>query len=295
MGELRWRLVGDDSGQGALFDADDLLDRHVGSGEFAGIEFLHVNAKSVINRVPPSSRMPFSYTINAYRGCTHACVYCFARPTHEYLGLDTGRDFETKIVVKINAVERARAELASRRWGGDQIAMGTNTDPYQRCEGKYHLTRGIVQALVEAGNPFSILTKSTLVLRDLDLLREAARRDLVQVNFSVGTLDEAVWKETEPGTPHPRQRLAAVRRLNRAGVPCGVLVAPVIPRLSDSAEQVAAVRRACREAGATSVSTIKLHLRPGVREHFMTWLGDSRPELVAIYEDLYRGRSYLRD
>src|SRR5579884_1371117 len=128
MADLRWRLAGNEGGQGTLFDADELLDRHFGTGEFAGIEFLHVNAKRIINEVPASSRMPFRYTINAYRGCSHACTFCFARPTHEYLGLDTGRDFETKIVVKVNAVERVRAELASRRWAGEAIAMGTNTD-----------------------------------------------------------------------------------------------------------------------------------------------------------------------
>lgn len=285
--------MGDDAGQGSLFDADSLLDRHVGTGEYAGIEFLHVNAKRIINRVPASSQMPFTYTINAYRGCTHACVYCFARPTHEYLGLDTGRDFETKIVVKVNAVERVRAELASRQWAGDPVAMGTNTDPYQRCEGKYHLTRGIVEALLAAGNRFSILTKSTLVLRDLDLFRAAAQKDLVQVSLSIGTLDERVWKETEPGTPHPRQRVEAIRKLSAAGIPCGVLVAPIIPRLSDRPEQIDTVMKACRDAGAGSVTPIRLHLRRGVKEHYMSWLAEAHPELVGAYQDLYRNRSYL--
>ncbi|HZU72927.1 MAG TPA: radical SAM protein [Acidimicrobiales bacterium] len=290
---FRWRLAGDDAGQGSLFDADQLLDRHVGTGEFKGVEFMHVNARRIISQVPASSRMPFRYTINAYRGCTHACVYCFARPTHQYLGLDSGPDFQTKIVVKINAVERARAELADRRWSGDHIAMGTNTDPYQRCEGKYHLTRGIVEALVAAGNPFSILTKSTLVLRDLDLLEEAARRSLVRVALSIGTLDEAVWRATEPGTPHPRQRMNAVRHLNRAGVPCGVMVAPVIPAMSDAPDQVGEVVAAARAAGAVSVTTIGLHLRPGVKEHFMGWLAGARPDLVPAYRRLYDRRAYL--
>ncbi|HEY3239844.1 MAG TPA: radical SAM protein, partial [Acidimicrobiia bacterium] len=166
---------------------------------------------------------------------------CFARPTHEYLNLNTGEDFDRKIVVKINAVERTRAEVASPKWGGDLIAMGTNTDPYQRCEGKYRLTRGIIEVLSRARNPFSILTKSTLILRDLDLLAEAARTTRVHAAFSIGTLDEKVWKETEPGTPHPRRRLDAVARLNEAGVPTGVLLAPILPGLSDAPEQVAAV------------------------------------------------------
>src|ERR1700694_5361812 len=171
-----------------LFAEEELVDRHVGVGEYRGLEFLHVNARRVINEVPAASRVPFRFTINAYRGCSHACTYCFARPTHEYLGLDLGEDFERKLVVKVNAVERVRAEVAARRWAGHHIAMGTNTDPYQRCEGKYHLTQGVVRVLTEAGNPFSILTKSTLVLRDLDLLAEAAHRTTVRVNLSIGTL-----------------------------------------------------------------------------------------------------------
>ena len=213
------------------------------------MEFLHVNARTIINEVPASSRMPFRYTINVYRGCSHACTYCFARPTHEYLGLDVGEDFERRIVVKVNAVERLRAELAARRWAGHHIAMGTNTDPYQRCEGKYHLTRGAVQVLAEAANPFSILTKSTLILRDLDLLAAAAQRTEVQTNLSIGTLDEEVWRLTEPGTPPPRRRVEAVRRLNQAGVPCGVLIGPVIPGLSDRPEQLEAVVNASVERG----------------------------------------------
>ncbi|MBA3653731.1 MAG: radical SAM protein [Actinobacteria bacterium] len=291
---VRWRTTDDNSPQGSLFDADALLDHHVGKGEFRGLEFLHVNARRIINEVPNVSRMPFRYTINAYRGCSHACAYCFARPTHAYLDLDIGRDFDTKIVVKVNAVERLRAELRPKRWGGHHIAMGTNTDPYQRAEGKYHLTRGIVEVLTEAANPFSILTKSTLILRDLDLLVEAIQRADVHVNFSIGTLDEEVWKLAEPGTPHPRQRVEAVARLNAAGVPCGVLVAPILPGLSDRPEQVAAVKAACAEAGASSVSVINLHLRPGVREHFMGWLGEARPDLVPTYERLYRKGAYLR-
>jgi DNA repair photolyase len=217
---------------------------------------------------------------------------CFARPTHEYLGLGIGEDFERRIVVKVNAVERLAAELADRRWSGDHIAMGTNTDPYQRCEGKYHLTRGIVQALRAAKNPFSILTKSTLILRDLDVLTEAARHADVRCNFSIGTLDEEVWKLTEPGTPHPRRRVEAVRRLNEAGIPCGVLVAPVLPGLSDGDEQLEEVVSACVEAGATSISAIALHLRPGVRDHFLASLRAIRPALADDYERRYR-RAYL--
>jgi DNA repair photolyase len=292
--KLRWRLVEEEeAGQGGLFDRDELLGHHVGTGEYAGMEFLHVNARRIINEVPAASRMPFRHTINVYRGCSHACTYCFARPTHEYLGLNAGEDFERRIVVKVNAVERLRAELSARRWAGHPVAMGTNTDPYQRCEGKFHLTQGVVRVLAEAANPFSILTKSTLILRDLNLLSEAAERTSVQANLSIGTLDEEVWKLTEPGTPHPRQRVEAVRKLNRAGVSCGVLIGPVIPGLSDRPEQVEEVVDACVAAGATSISAVALHLRPGVREHYLGWLGTARPDLVPLYAERYRGRSNL--
>jgi DNA repair photolyase len=212
---------------------------------------------------------------------------CFARPTHEYLGMNAGEDFDRRIVVKINAVERVRAELAPGRWAGAHIAMGTNTDPYQRCEGKYHLTQGIVGELSAAANPFSILTKSTLILRDLDLLADAARRTDVRANFSIGTLDEEVWRMTEPGTPHPLRRVEAVAKLNEAGVPCGVLVAPILPGLSDAPEQLEAVVKACVEAGAVSVTPLLLHLRSGVREHYMEWLAGARPDLVERYAGLY--------
>ncbi len=216
---------------------------------------------------------------------------CFARPTHEYLGLNSGEDFEKRIVVKVNAVERLRAELAPGRWGGEHIAMGTNTDPYQRCEGKYRLTRGIVGELSAARNPFSILTKSTLILSDLELLAEAATRTDVRANFSIGTLDEEVWRTTEPGTPHPLRRVEAVARLNDAGVECGVLVAPVLPGLSDRRDQLEAVVKACVDAGARSITPLMLHLRPGVREHYMGWLAQARPALVADHERRYR-RAY---
>jgi DNA repair photolyase len=291
---MRWKLVDEEDagGQGALFGEEEIAERHIGTGEYRGLEFLHVRARKIINEVPVASHLPFRWTINAYRGCSHACAYCFARPTHDYLGLGIGSDFDSKIVVKVNAVERLRSELAGKRWAGDHIAMGTNTDPYQRCEGKYHLTQGIIKVLGEFANPFSILTKSTLILRDLALLQEAARRTDVGVNFSIGTLDERTWKATEPGTPHPRRRVEAVRRINEAGIPCGVLVAPIIPGLSDAPEQTEEVVRACVDAGAVSITAIPLHLRKGVKEHWMAWLRDRHPELVPLYAKNYRG-AYL--
>ncbi len=287
---FRWPIE-DEGASGTLFKGP-WPERHVGRGEYRGLEFLHVNARSIINTVPASSRMSFKYTINAYRGCSHACTYCFARPTHEFLGLGIGEDFERRIVVKVNAVERARAEVCSPRWQGDLIAMGTNTDPYQHAEGKYHLTRGIIGVLSTRGNPFSILTKSTLVLRDLSLLAEAANRTRVRVNLSIGTIDRDVWRLTEPGTPPPDKRIDAVRRLNEAGIPCGVLVAPVLPGLSDTDEQVTAVVEACRDAGAVGVSVVGLHLRPGVREHYLSWLATVRPDLTALYARRFNRGAY---
>ncbi len=266
--------------------------REVGKGEYRGLEFLHVEAKRLINAIPPAARLPFRYTINAYRGCSHACTYCFARPTHAYLDLGIGADFETKIVVKINAVDLARAETAPGRWAGDAIAMGTNTDPYQPAEGKYRLTQGIIAVLAERGVPFSILTKSSLVLRDLDLLRDAAGRTDVAVNLSIPTLDEDVWRITEPGTPHPRRRVETVARLREAGVRSGVLVAPVLPGLSDRRDQLEEVVAACVAAGADFIHAMYLHLRPGLREHYLRWLATARPDLLPCYQRRYRDRAY---
>ena len=444
--QLRWRLADESAGpQQALFEEEAPRWR-AGHGEFRDLEFLEVKAQRVINPVPPQSRVSFRYTINAYRGCSHACSYClggetpilmadgrtkrladvrigdriygtegrgharhyvttevldhwsvvkaayrtvledgtelitsadhrfltdvgwkhvaattcgstgaalsqtdsllgpgpfgvvrergmvrretgrfvksvdslgvevplydittgtgdfiadgvvshncFARPTHEYLNLDTGRDFERRIVVKTNAVERVRAEVQAKRWAGDLIAMGTNTDPYQRCEGKYRLTRGIVEVLGEARNPFSILTKSTLILRDLDVLTEAARRTQLQTNFSVGTVDDEVWKLSEPGTPHPRRRLEALVKLREAGIPTGVLAAPILPGISDSPAQLEALARALVDAGVESATPIVLHLRPGVKQEYLGWLAAVRPDLLDRYDEIYGRRSY---
>ena len=286
---FRWSSLEPDSG--GLFERTR---RVVGMGEYRSLTFHEIEAKTLINRVPESSQVPFRYTINPYRGCSHACTYCFARPTHEYLGFDIGADFDRQIVVKTNAVDLARAETAPGRWAGERVAMGTNTDPYQKAEGKYRLTRGIVEVLAERRNPFSILTKSTLALRDLDLFVEAASTTRVSVDFSIATLDEAVWRETEPGTPHPQQRLAAVQRLNEAGVPSGVLVAPLLPSLSDGDDQVAAVTRAAEEAGATFVTPMQLYLSPPMKRHWMAWLNRHRPDLVGTYSELFRNRSRLQ-
>lgn len=287
---FRWQQIGTES-QGALFDDHQLVERHIGRGEFRGLEFLHVNAKTILNRVPAASRMPFEWTINPYRGCSHACTYCFARPTHAYLDLDTGEGFDRQIVVKINAVERAGAELTRSTRERASIAFGTNTDPYQRCEGKYHLMRGLLRVLIDTRTPFSILTKSTLVLRDLDLLTTAASFMAVSVNFSIGTLDADVWRLTEPGTPHPQRRIEAVAKLNDAGIRCGILMAPILPGLSDSEASLRAVVEAGLDAGAVRLAASALYLHPVVRVHYLERLKGERPDVAIATDRLFGDRA----
>ena len=218
---------------------------------------------------------------------------CFARKTHTYLDFDYGEDFDTRIVVKVNAPELLRKELSAPRWEGEHIAMGTNVDPYQRAEGRYRLMRGILEGLRDFANPFSILTKGTLILRDRDLLQQCAEVTDVGTNFSVGSVDQEIWRATESGTPNPRKRLDAVRALNEAGVPCGVLMAPILPFLSDSPEAMADTVRAIAEAKATHVMPIVLHLRKGgSREWYMRWLKERHPELVPRYRELYGDGAY---
>ena len=231
------------------FDAPEALDTR----------FYEVHSKSVLNRVPPASRMPFRWTINPYRGCAHACIYCFARPTHRYLGFDAGRDFEREIVVKVNAPEVLRAELGRASWAREHVALGTNTDPYQWVEGRYRLMTGIWEAMRDAANPCSVLTKSPLLLRDLDLMVEIAQRTSLTACLSIPTLEEKAWRATEPHTPNPRARLEAVAELNRAGVPTGVLIAPLMPGINDAPHQVEPLLDAiAAAAGATSIGGVAL-------------------------------------
>ncbi|MEW1778788.1 Rv2578c family radical SAM protein [Streptomyces sp. NPDC086777] len=293
---MRWENLTEEADHGragtALFGADAVTTRTFDTPEFRGITFHEVRARSIINRVPGASRMPFEWTVNPYRGCTHACVYCFARKTHSYLALDTGIGFDTQIVVKVNAPDLLRRQLGSRRWLGDHVAMGTNVDCYQRAEGRYRLMPGIISALTEHANPFSILTKGTLILRDLELLRRAADVTDVGISVSVGFVDPELWRTVEPGTPAPERRLDVVRALAGAGIGCGVLMAPVIPFLGDHPAQLRATVRAIAAAGATSVTPLVLHLRPGAREWFMSWLAAHHPHLVRRYERLYAEGAY---
>ena len=290
MSGFRWKVA--DDGAAALFGVDELFDRDRSSGRMSDLDFLHVTAKRILNHVPSASRAPANWTINVYRGCSHACTYCFARPTHEYLGFNIGTDFDTKIVVKINAVEKLRAELADPSWCSETVAMGTNTDPYQRAEAKYRLTRGVLETLSEHANPFSILTKSPLVTRDVDVLVAAAERADVSVNFSIATLDERVWRATEPGAPHPRRRIEAMAELAGAGIHTGALMMPILPGLSDADAQLRETVAAIDGAGGRLLGIGPLHLRPGVREHFLTWLAAADPELHADYLRRYDGRAY---
>jgi DNA repair photolyase len=214
---------------------------------------------------------------------------CFARPTHTYLDFDAGRDFEREIVVKVNTPERARAELFKPSWKHEHVALGTNTDPYQWVEKKYRLLPGVWEAMRDSGTPCSVLTKSPLLLRDLELFKQIPD---FAANLSIPTLDEKAWRASEPHTPHPRKRIEAVAELNRAGIPTGVLIAPLMPGINDSPEQVERILELCAEAGATSVGGICLHLRGEVREVFMDWLRSYRPDLVARYEELYARGAY---
>jgi DNA repair photolyase len=266
--------------------------RHFDAPEALDMRFYEVKARSVLNRVPARSQMPFRWTINPYRGCSHACVYCFARPTHRYLGFDAGRDFEREIVVKVNAPEVLRVELARGSWKREHIALGTNTDPYQWVEGRYRLMTDIWEALRDACNPCSILTKSPLLLRDLPVMLQVAQRTEISASLSIPTLDERAWRATEPHTPNPRARLEAVAELNRCGIPTGVLIAPLMPGINDAPEQLEPLLQGAIDAGARSIGGLALHLRSEVKDVFMDWLRTQRPELVRRYEDLYARGAY---
>lgn len=269
------------------------LVRTVRTPEFAGMTFHEVAAKSVLNAVPAESAMPFRWTVNPYRGCSHACVYCYARGSHAWLDLDTGRGFDTEVVVKVNAGERLAAELGGRTWRREHVALGTNTDPYQRAEGRYRLMPAVIEALRGSGTPFSVLTKGTLLRRDLPLLQAAARDVPVGLGVSVAIWDDELHAAIEPGTPTPRARLEMVRAAREAGLPCGVFMAPVLPGLTDTEEHLDAALAAVAAAGATGVTVLALHLRPGAREWWLSWLRRAHPELLPLYRELYGRGAYV--
>ena len=266
---------------------DEAVVRRFDAPEALQTRFYEVRARSVLNRVPEQSRMPFRWTINPYRGCSHACVFCFARPTHRYLGFDAGRDYEREIVVKVKprrcCAPSSRAPpgvMNTSRWGR------TPTLPVGR--GPLSADGGHLGGVARRCQPCSVLTKTPLLLRDLGLMLEVAKRTSITACLSIPTLDEKAWRATEPHTPSPRARLEAVAELNRAGIPTGVLIAPLMPGVNDAPRQIEPLLALVAEAGATSVGGVALHLRGEVRQVFMDWLSAKRPDLVPRYRELYR-------
>src|SRR4051794_24607913 len=255
-----------------------------------GIEYREEPCRSALNRV---QGMGFGWSLNPYMGCAHRCTFCYVRAFELRADRPSDDRYGTSIRVKVNIAEVLRRELARPSWQGEAVAMGAATDPYQPAEGRYKLTRACIEALRDASNPFSLITRNPMIQRDIDLFVEAAQRASVSVVFSVPTLDEDVWRRTEPGTPPPRRRLEALRRLVDAGVKASVGMAPILPGISDSPEQLDAVVRAAREAGATGIWANVFYLKPGTREHFLTALARDWPEQLSRYDELYGSRAYL--
>ena len=237
--------------------------------------------------------MPFKWSLNPYMGCAHRCTFCFVRAFEKVADRPFDDRYGSSIRVKTNLVEVLRTELARRSWRHEQVVVGTATDPYQPAEGHFRLTRGAIEALGESATPIGLITRGPMIVRDVDVLRFAGERAEVGVTFSIPTLDPTIWRLTEPGTAPPRQRLRALRALVDAGIDASVGMAPILPGLSDEPSRLAEVVRAARDAGATSVWTNVLYLRPGTREHFLENLARDWPALLPRYERLYAGRAYV--
>lgn len=291
---MRWTTQAVDADDGALpgLERSGLV-RRVQTPEFDGITFHEVLCKSALNKTPEASRLPFDYTVNTFRGCSHACRYCFARPTHEYLDLDAGHDFDTQLVVKTNVAAVLRRELARKSWKREHVALGTNTDPYQRAEGRYRLMPGVIGALAESGTPFSILTKGTLLRRDLPLIALASRQVDVRVSVSLAIGDHELQQQIEPGTPSPKARLDLIRAIADAGMSCHVMVAPVIPYLTDSKQHLEGLFADLAAAGASGVTVIPMHLRGSTRGWFLSWMSAEHPALLPRYRRLYGRGAYV--
>jgi DNA repair photolyase len=253
-------------------------------------EYREEPCRSALNAV---KGMAFKWSLNPYMGCVHQCTFCYVRAFERRADRPSDDRYGQAIRVKTNVVEVLRRELARPSWSGEGVAIGAATDPYQPAEGRYRLTRGCLEALAQARNPFSIITRGPLIVRDVDVLVEAARRADVAVTFSVPTLDLEVWRKTEPGTAPPRQRLRALSRLVEAGVRASVGMAPLLPGISDRPEQLAEVVRAARDAGACGIWANVLFLRSGTREHFLENLARDWPEELTRYQELYASRAYL--
>ena len=254
------------------------------------VEYREELCKSALN---PVKGMGFKWSLNPYMGCAHRCTFCYVRAFEHRADRPFDDRYGRSIRVKTNVAEVLRRELARSSWEREHVVVGAATDPYQPCEGRYRLTRACLDAFADAANPFSIITRGPMILRDLDVLTRAARRAHVSITFSIPTLDEEVWRKTEPSTAHPRQRLRAIRTLVEAGIDARVGMAPILPGISDRPEQLREVVRAAREAGANGVWTNVLFLRPGTREHFLECVAREWPELLPYYENLYAGRAYL--
>jgi DNA repair photolyase len=293
---MRWAEQGLTArAEGALPRLDQRagLIRTVTADEFPGMRLHEVVARSALNPVPAGSSMPFRWTINPYRGCEHACLYCYARSTHAWLDLGTGVDFDREIVVKVNLVEVLTRELARASWRHELVALGTNTDPYQRAEGRYRLMPGVIGALARSGTPLSIVTKGSLLRRDLPELVAAGRDVAVGLAVSIAVHEPRLQRALEPGTPTPAARLAVVAAARAAGLACGVFLTPVLPWLTDSVEHLDGALAAIAATGATGVSVQPLYLRPGSREWFWRWLSAEHPELVPRYQRLYSRGAYV--
>jgi DNA repair photolyase len=255
-----------------------------------GVEYREEPCKSALNKV---TGMPFRWSLNPYMGCVHRCTFCYVRSFEQRAGRPADERYGSSIRVKVNIAEVLRRELGRRSWQRETVAFGSATDPYQPAEGRYRLTRACMEVLLASGTPFSMITRSPLVVRDIDLLVEASAQVPVSVTFSIPTLDERVWRTTEPDTAPPRQRLRALKRLAAAGITAGVGMAPILPGISDDPRMLADVVRAARDAGAAHLWWNVLNLRPGTREHFLEALARDWPEQLERYEALYDGRSYL--
>jgi DNA repair photolyase len=254
------------------------------------VEYREEPCKSALN---PVKGMGFKWSLNPYMGCVHRCTFCYVRHFERRSDRPSDDRYGTSIRVKTNVADVLRKELARPSWEHEHVAIGAATDPYQPAEGRYKLTRACLEVLRDASNPFSIITRGPMIVRDLDVLVEAARRARVGVTFSIPTLDEEVWRRTEPSTAHPRQRLRAITTLVEAGIDARVGMAPILPGISDRPEQLRDVVRAAREAGATGIWANLLFLRPGTREHFLAHLAEDWPEQLPRYQELYSGRAYL--
>jgi len=254
------------------------------------VEYREEPCKSALNRV---KGMPFEWSLNPYMGCVHRCTFCYVRAFERRADRPADERYGTSIRVKVNVAEVLRAELARPSWRRNGIVIGAATDPYQPAEGRYRLTRSCLETLRDAANPFSIITRGPMIVRDVDVLAEASRRAEVSVTFSVPTVDDDVWRTTEPGTAPPRQRLRALRTLVEAGVRVSVGMAPLLPGLSDHPSSIERVVVAAREAGACGIWANLLHLRAGTREHFLSCLERDWPALLPDYRRLYARGAYL--